>query len=67
VQEMPLENFQPFIDLILNHNVSNTTSSDGEVTAQVQVDQLFPRLLKLGSSQSTSSLEVFSKDVPKSG
>jgi len=71
---MPLASFQPFIDLILNKNAAtNATekgeegSTDEENSAQIRVNALFPKLLKLSSAASTSALEVFSKDTATYG
>ena len=52
-KQMGLSEFQPFIDLILHHGSNSEESEESSNSAQIKVDGLFPRLLKLSSSTST--------------
>jgi len=53
---LPIASFRPFIDLILRPQSGNRTQ------AKVQINDVFPKLLKLGEKSHSSNLEVFSKD-----
>ena len=71
VKEMTLTSFKPFIDLILNQETpsrsDSSKGSQGEHSASIRVNSLFPKLLKLSSAASTAPLEVLSKDDPEHG